>query len=104
MHDAAFVPVRKEGKLPGKVTRVKYEKEYGHDAFEMHAGIISPGSQCIIFDDLIATGGSMLAAIDLARICDAHVVEACAIIELAGLPGRKAINAHNVACWSLLQY
>ena len=96
--------MRKEGKLPGKCTRVKFQKEYGHDTFEMHANAISPGSQVVIFDDLIATGGSMLAAVDLVRICGANVVEACAIIELADLPGRKTISEQNIPVWSLLVF
>jgi adenine phosphoribosyltransferase len=71
--NCAFVPVRKAGKLPGDCHRVAYDKEYGSDAFEIQADSIAPGSNVIVFDDVIATGGTFCAAIDLAEKCEVPV-------------------------------
>ncbi|KAJ1555958.1 adenine phosphoribosyltransferase, partial [Nowakowskiella sp. JEL0078] len=64
---AAYVPVRKVGKLPGECLKVSYEKEYGTDFFEIQVGSIKPGSKAIVIDDLIATGGSANAAGQLVK-------------------------------------
>ncbi|KAJ9104322.1 hypothetical protein QFC19_003962 [Naganishia cerealis] len=80
---AAFVPVRKRGKLPGQVNVVSYEKEYGVDEFEMQADAIQPGQNCIVVDDLIATGGSAAAAGELIEKCGGITLEYLFIV---GLP------------------
>ena len=104
MINASFVPVRKRGKLPGQCCRVEFQKEYGTDSFELQAGAIPAGAKCILFDDLLATGGSLLAAAELVSMSNAQVVEACVIIELEDLPGRARLMEQNIALWSLLVY
>jgi adenine phosphoribosyltransferase len=88
-----FAMVRKKGKLPGKTARFSYDLEYGTDTIEMQEDAISPGQRIIIVDDLIATGGTMQAAIDLVRRQGGEVAGVACIIELAFLNGRQRINA-----------
>ncbi|KDQ64849.1 hypothetical protein JAAARDRAFT_28495 [Jaapia argillacea MUCL 33604] len=90
---AAFVPVRKKGKLPGKCAQATYEKEYGQDIFEMQADAIKPGQQVLIVDDLIATGGSAKAAGELVAKQGGKTLEYLFIIELAFLEGGKKLDA-----------
>lgn len=90
---AAFVPVRKQGKLPGKVETATYEKEYGSDVFAIQVGSIKPGQTVVIVDDLIATGGSAAAAAELVRKTSGNLICAIFIIELTFLNGRSKINA-----------
>ena len=79
---AAFVPVRKAGKLPGECIRVGYKKEYGEDFFEMQKdGAIREGSRVVVVDDIIATGGSAAAAEQLVTRCGGTVVEFCFLME-----------------------
>lgn len=86
-----FIPVRKSGKLPGETIKSCYEKEYGHDCFEIESKCLSQGSRVIIIDDLIATGGTALAACDLASRLGAEVVEVACVIELPFLKGREKL-------------
>ncbi|HEY1722826.1 MAG TPA: adenine phosphoribosyltransferase [Magnetospirillaceae bacterium] len=88
-----FVMARKEGKLPGKTVRLEYELEYGTDVIEIQEDMVKPGQRVIVLDDLVATGGTMAAAIALLRHMKADVVGAACIIELTFLDGRKAIDA-----------
>jgi adenine phosphoribosyltransferase len=90
---AAFVPVRKAGKLPGECVKVGYQKEYGEDFFEMQKGAIKEGSRVIIVDDIIATGGSAEAAEMLVTMCGGTVVEFCFLMELGFLNGRAKLQA-----------
>ncbi|KAI7868507.1 adenine phosphoribosyltransferase [Spinellus fusiger] len=90
---AGFVPVRKQGKLPGECVSAVYEKEYGQDIFELQKSAIRPGSNIIIIDDLIATGGSAGAAGELIRKCNAKTVEYVFIVELDFLEGSKKLDA-----------
>ncbi|ORZ07684.1 adenine phosphoribosyltransferase [Absidia repens] len=90
---AAFVPVRKQGKLPGECVSAVYEKEYGQDVFELQKDAVKPGSRVIVIDDLIATGGSASAAGELIRKCDAKTVEYVFIMELDFLNGSKKLDA-----------
>jgi adenine phosphoribosyltransferase len=85
---AGFVPVRKPGKLPADAHRVSYELEYGSDSVEMHVDAVSSSSRVLLVDDLIATGGTAAAAVELARRSSAHVLGAAFLIELAFLEGR----------------
>eukprot|EP00518_Triparma_eleuthera_P012976 CAMPEP_0182474982 /NCGR_PEP_ID=MMETSP1319-20130603/26588_1 /TAXON_ID=172717 /ORGANISM="Bolidomonas pacifica, Strain RCC208" /LENGTH=86 /DNA_ID=CAMNT_0024675929 /DNA_START=60 /DNA_END=317 /DNA_ORIENTATION=- len=82
---AKFVPIRKAGKLPGATIQVAYTKEYGEDRFEMHSDAIKDGDRCIIVDDLLATGGTMKAAVDLVSRAGGVVAECMVVIELEGL-------------------
>jgi adenine phosphoribosyltransferase len=88
-----FAMVRKRGKLPGKVIPYSYELEYGTDTVEIQADAIAPGHRVVVLDDLLATGGTMSAAIKLLRSVGAEVVGAACIIELAFLDGRAKIDA-----------
>ncbi|KAI8075099.1 adenine phosphoribosyltransferase [Gongronella butleri] len=90
---AAFVPVRKQGKLPGECVSAVYEKEYGQDIFELQRGAVKAGSRVIIIDDLIATGGSASAAGELVKKCDAKTVEYVFIMELDFLKGSEKLDA-----------
>ncbi|KAH7922462.1 adenine phosphoribosyltransferase [Leucogyrophana mollusca] len=90
---AAFVPVRKQGKLPGQCVSATYEKEYGSDSFEMQADAIKAGQSVVIVDDLIATGGSAKAAGDLVAKQGGVTLEYLFIIELIFLKGYEKLNA-----------
>ena len=95
---AAFVPIRKKGKLPGACQTVTYVKEYGKDEFDIQSDSIAKGQTCIVLDDLLATGGTMLAAVDLIRRVGGKPLECLVVIELPALGGRKKIdvNVHTV--------
>jgi adenine phosphoribosyltransferase len=90
---AAFVPVRKQGKLPGETIKATYVKEYGTDVFEMQADSIKPGQNVVIVDDIIATGGSAAAAGELVDKQGGKVMEYLFILELLFLKGRDKLNA-----------
>ncbi|KAG0342215.1 adenine phosphoribosyltransferase [Podila humilis] len=90
---AGFAPVRKGGKLPGPVTQVSYEKEYGTDVFEMQQDAIKAGQNVIIVDDLIATGGSAAGAQQLVEKLGGKVLEFIFMIELEFLNGKSVLNA-----------
>ena len=87
-----FVMVRKRGKLPGPTIRHEYDLEYGTDVVEIQKDAITPGQRVVVLDDLLATGGTMAAAISLLRQVGADVTGAAFIIELAFLEGRKKID------------
>lgn len=88
-----FVPVRKAGKLPGKCVQATYQKEYGSDVFEMQEDAIPVGSNVIIVDDIIATGGSAFAAGELVEKVGAKVLEFNFVMELDFLKGRDKLQA-----------
>ena len=87
-----FIMVRKRGKLPGQTIRYEYALEYGSDIVEIQSDAIVPGQKVVVLDDLLATGGTMRAAIDLFRGVGAEVVGSACIIELSFLDGRKKID------------
>jgi adenine phosphoribosyltransferase len=89
---SGFAMVRKQGKLPGKTVRLSYDLEYGTDTIEIQEDAISPGQRVIVVDDLIATGGTMQAAIALVQRQGGTVVAAACIIELAFLAGRRRLD------------
>lgn len=99
---AAFIPVRKPGKLPFKTRKFSYELEYGTDALEMHVDAVAPGSRCLMVDDLLATGGTLEACIKLAKDSGAEVVGCAFVIELTFLNGRQRLAPYDV--FSLIQY
>ncbi len=96
-----FIPVRKAGKLPGAVKKASYSLEYGTDSFEIQCEAITNGLKCVILDDLIATGGSLVASIDLVNGCGGQVVDCMVIMELVALNGRKNIPT---SLYSMIQY
>jgi adenine phosphoribosyltransferase len=97
-----FAAARKPGKLPWKVSRCEYALEYGTDALEMHADAIKPGQRVLIHDDLLATGGTAKAKIQLVEEAGGIVAGLAFIIELTELPGREKLAGYDV--FSLLQY
>jgi len=87
-----FAMVRKEGKLPGRTVRFTYDLEYGTDTIEIQEDAITPGRRVVVVDDLVATGGTMQAAIDLVRQRGGIVTAAACIIELGFLGGRRRLD------------
>ena len=87
-----FAMVRKKGKLPGRTMRFTYDLEYGTDTIEIQEDAITPGQRVVVLDDLVATGGTMQAAIDLVRQRGGIVTAAACIIELGFLKGRSRID------------
>ncbi|KAK9446942.1 phosphoribosyltransferase-like protein [Limtongia smithiae] len=90
---AAFVPVRKSGKLPGAVAEAEFQKEYGTDVFAIQADAIKPGQRVVVVDDIIATGGSAKAAGDLVKQLGGVILEYVFILELDFLHGRDLLDA-----------
>jgi len=101
MH-AGHVPIRKPGKLPSKVERVEYALEYGTDALEIHTDAIPPGANVLIADDVMATGGTAAAAVELVQRLGGIVVGVSVLIELSFLNGRSKMD--GVAIHSLVTY
>jgi len=99
---AGFVPVRKKGKLPYKTIRATYSLEYGEDTLEMHEDAIKPGARVLLIDDLLATGGTLGAVIDLVKKLKVKIVEISFIIELKDLKGRSRLKDFPV--YSMIQY
>jgi adenine phosphoribosyltransferase len=99
---AAFVPVRKPGKLPFKTRKFQYDLEYGSDSLEMHVDAVKPGSRVLLIDDLLATGGTIEACVKLAEESQAEVIGCGFLIELTFLKGRDRLKNHDV--FSLMQY
>ena len=90
--NCGFAMVRKRGKLPGPTIPLTYDLEYGTDTIEIQADAIAPGRRVAVLDDLLATGGTMMAAIDLCRKVGGNVVAAACIIELSFLGGRTKLD------------
>ncbi|HQH08655.1 MAG TPA: adenine phosphoribosyltransferase [Phycicoccus sp.] len=91
-----FIPIRKAGKLPGKVTSISYDLEYGSATIEVHAEDIAAGSRVLLVDDILATGGTAAAAWDLLESVGATVTGFETIIELAFLGGRSRLGDRSV--------
>lgn len=94
--------VRKRGKLPYETITAEYELEYGTDAVEMHIDAVTPGQRVLVVDDLLATGGTSRAAVDLVKRSGGEVIACAFVIELRELHGRDKLKPHGVH--SLLQY
>jgi adenine phosphoribosyltransferase len=99
---AGFVPVRKRGKLPSACVRASYDLEYGSDSLEMHRDAIEPGQRVLIVDDLLATGGTARATVDLVKQLGGIVEGVALLIELVELKGRAKLTGENVT--AVLQY
>ncbi|MGL4199726.1 MAG: adenine phosphoribosyltransferase [Allorhizobium sp.] len=101
---AGFVPIRKKGKLPHETVRIAYSLEYGVDEMEIHMDAVKPGEKVILVDDLIATGGTAVGAVQLLRQIGADVVSACFVIDLPELGGRKKLEALGVEVRTLVEF
>lgn len=99
---AGFVPLRKPGKLPAKTIKQEFETEYSTDAFEIHADAIEKGDKCVIVDDLLATGGTSKAAVDLVERLGGEVKGLFFLVELSFLKGRSKLKGYDV--FSLVDY
>ena len=93
---AGFVPARKPGKLPHETVSAEYILEYGVDALEMHADALADGARVLLHDDLLATGGTARALVDLAEGAGAEVVGCGFLVELAFLDGRERLAGYDV--------
>jgi adenine phosphoribosyltransferase len=100
--ETGFVPIRKKGKLPYNCIEASYELEYGSNTVAIHVDALQPGSKVLLVDDLLATGGTAGAAVDLLRKIGAEILEASFLIELGFLNGRSRLSGVNVR--SLIQY
>jgi len=100
--NAGFVPVRKPGKLPAETLTVRYDLEYGSDSLQIHKDAIQPGQRVIIVDDLLATGGTMLATTNLVKQLGGDIVGITVAIELDFLKGREKFPEMDV--FSLIHY
>ena len=92
----AFVPVRKKGKLPCETVSMEYDLEYGSAVIEMHKDSIKPGQKVVLVDDLVATGGTIEAAVRLVEELGGEVVKVVFLMELAGLKGRERLKGYEV--------
>ncbi len=99
-----MVLLRKKNKLPGRVTGINYALEYGQDRIEMHADAVTPGARVLLVDDLIATGGTALAGVELLRSAGALVERAAFVIDLPDLGGAARLAAAGVAVTALLGF
>ena len=97
---AGFVPIRKKGKLPAQVIREQYALEYGTDIIEMHVDAIQPGERILLHDDLLATGGTMCAAIRLVEKLQANIIGISFLIELSFLAGERILIIMMSFLWS----
>jgi adenine phosphoribosyltransferase len=101
--NVGFVPIRKKGKLPFTTVSESYALEYGHATIEMHTDALKQDSRVLLVDDLVATGGTMMAGVNLIRRMGATVVEAAAILEFTDLPGGTNIRNEGVPLFTLYQ-
>ena len=101
---AGFVPLRKKGKLPHKTRAVEYALEYGVDALEIHVDGVHPGERVLLIDDLIATGGTALAAVDLIHQGQGEIVGAAFVIDLPDLGGANRLRAAGVGVSTLMRF
>lgn len=99
--ETGFITARKPGKLPGAVHAREYELEYGTATLELHQDAIAPGERVLIVDDVLATGGTAAAAIDLVRQCGGRVVGLGVVMEIPGLGGRSVIEGLSVPVHAL---
>ena len=99
-----FVPVRKKGKLPHETVRISYALEYGTDEIEVHRDAVTRGERVLLVDDLIATGGTAVAAVDLLRSIGAEVVAAAFVIDLPDLGGAARLRAMGLPVQTLVSF
>ncbi|WP_220195125.1 adenine phosphoribosyltransferase [Ktedonospora formicarum] len=100
--NCGFVPVRKFGKLPAETINVEYALEYGTNIVEIHKDAIKPGQRVLIVDDLLATGGTVSAAVELIEKLGGHIAGIAFLVELSYLKGREHLQDHDV--FALIKY
>jgi adenine phosphoribosyltransferase len=100
--NCGFVPVRKFGKLPYQTVTVEYELEYGTNIVEIHTDAIKPGQRVLIVDDLLATGGTVSAAMELVEKLGGYISGIAFLVELTFLRGREQLKGHDV--FALIKY
>ena len=99
-----FVPIRKPGKLPGDKIGVDYQLEYGSDRVELHTDAITQGMRVVLIDDLVATGGTALAAATLIEQAGGRIVECMFVIDLPDLGGRQRLESHGYGTFTLCEF
>ena len=102
--NVGFVPIRKKGKLPYATVEERYELEYGSATVEIHTDAVRPGHRVLLIDDLIATGGTMMAGKRLLEKLGAEVIEGAAIVDLPELGGSSALRATGLPLFTLVDY
>ncbi|MFC1521756.1 adenine phosphoribosyltransferase [Elusimicrobiota bacterium] len=100
--NVGFVPIRKKGKLPFNTVSVSYDLEYGTDQLEAHKDAVKAGAKVLVIDDVLATGGTAKATVELVEKIGGNVAGIAFLIELSGLKGREKISKYNIH--SLIQY
>jgi adenine phosphoribosyltransferase len=99
-----FVPIRKKGRLPHHTESQEYRLEYGMDTIEIHKDAIKSGNKVLLVDDLLATGGTALAACQLIEKLEGHIVECCFVIDLPDLLGREKLEESGYVVFSLVEF
>ncbi len=99
-----FAPIRKKGKLPYKTAKQTYELEYGTDTIEIHIDAIKKGDRVLLLDDLLATGGTSLAAAKLIEKLGGTVLECAFIVDLPELGGKKKLEEHGLKVFNLIEF
>ncbi len=102
--NVGFVPIRKKGKLPFDTVAETYELEYGNATVEMHTDAVRPGDRVVLIDDLIATGGTMMAGMKLLQRLGATVIEGAAIVDLPELGGSRKLREAGLALFTLVDF
>lgn len=99
-----FVPIRKPGKLPAETVTEEYSLEYGKDKIEMHKDAISTGMKVLLVDDLIATGGTCLAACNLIKKLGGEIVECCFLVDLPDMGGKQKLEEAGYKVFNLVEF
>lgn len=99
-----FVPLRKPGKLPSSIFSQSYSLEYGHDALELHQDGLNATDRVIIVDDLLATGGTVIAAVELIKAAQAELVECAFVIQLDELAGAQRLRNEKIPSYTLCRF
>jgi adenine phosphoribosyltransferase len=99
-----FVPIRKKGKLPYEVVREEYDLEYGKDSIEVHKDAIKQGEKVLVIDDLIATGGTALAACNLVKKLGGKVHECCFVVDLPDLKGKEKLERAGYSVFTIVGF
>ena len=102
--NVGFVPIRKKGKLPFTTVEETYEREYGSATVELHTDAVTAGQKVLLMDDLIATGGTMMAGKKLLEKLGATVIEGAAIVDLPELGGSQALQAAGLSLFTLIDF